>query len=62
MSIPKYYYVIVYTKTKKPFLSAAKLPIYWLKKVAEEEAAKFSKCEVKRIYICDLQTLINSTN
>lgn len=44
-------YALVYKKTGKLAVLDTKLPIYWIKKVAQDEVKKFTKCEVKKITI-----------
>lgn len=51
-----YYYVLV-TENDNPIITDHKLPIYWNKKVVEEDAKLF-KAKIKRIRIADLIDII----
>jgi hypothetical protein len=51
-----YYYVLV-TEKGNPITTDHKLPIYWNKKVAEEDAELFG-AYLKRIRISDLMNII----
>ena len=54
-SSQKYGYILVNKKGTTP-VTSSRMPIYWLKKVAVEDAKKYN-CTVKKVWIFDQPTV-----
>ena len=61
MANSKYYYAVVREDNGNLLLEDHKLPFYWLKKIAKEQANKFHGYIITRINIEDMEKLILSS-
>jgi len=62
MSNNKNHYCIVHRKNGTLLVQDGRLPIYWLRKVAVEQAKLFPKYKVVPIGVRELNDIINNVN
>lgn len=54
----KNYFAVVHNETGKFLLNGSKIPIYWLRKVAQEAAKEYRDYIVQPVNIDDLERLV----